>query len=111
MTESVPGRITCPDCNGSGTIVASHVHYADGRGKWNVPMRCPRCGGEGKCPAETLDWMRRGRALRDRRVNGEPYRSMREVASLAGLDVVAVSRMEHGRCDPAPLAAWWEGQG
>ena len=53
------------------------------------------------------DWARRGRVCRDLRVHGPRYRTQREQAEAFGMDVVALSKMENGGLDPAPLERAW----
>jgi hypothetical protein len=92
----------CPTCKGQKSIIASHVRYADGSGGWGVPLPCDRCDGAGEVPDEMADWIRVGIAMRDRRVNGTPYRSLHEEAKRRGLDTVTLSRMERGKIKPVP---------
>ncbi len=89
----------CPDCRGSGRTIASHVRYASGGGACNVPMKCSQCGGTGQIPDAMLDWIARGKAMRDRRVEVE-RRSLREEAKRRGMSPSELSAMEQGRCEP-----------
>lgn len=92
----------CPDCKGSKEIVAAHVTYANGRSGWGVPFPCHRCNGTGEVPEEMAEWMREGRAMRDARVNGKPYRSQRDEAKRRGMTAMQLSAMEMGRVKPVP---------
>jgi hypothetical protein len=53
------------------------------------------------------EWASRGRVCRDRRVNGTPYRTQRELAAVVGVSMVEVSKMEAGILAPSRLEAWW----
>jgi DnaJ-class molecular chaperone len=48
--------MTCPECNGNGTTVASHVSYADGTGAYNVNLKCTRCHGTCEVDDRTPEW-------------------------------------------------------
>lgn len=85
----------CPDCK-NGEIYA-HVSGPNTHGfRW---IECITCRGEGKVPDEYLQWHKIGREMRDKRVNGVKYRSLRDIAKRAGTSVVSVSAMERGK--------WW----
>lgn len=90
----------CPDCNGQKVMVFSHLSYAGGGHGWNVPMPCTRCDASGEVPDAMADWIVRGKAMRDRRVDGKPYRSLREEAQRRGIDVTLLSKMEVGKIEP-----------
>lgn len=62
-------------------------------------------------PAVNAGWAARGKACRDRRVNGGDYRTQREQAAAFGMHVVALSKMENGKLDPAPLERAWAEKG
>ena len=53
------------------------------------------------------DWARRGKVCRDRRVHGTRYRTQGEQAEAFGLALAALSKMENGQLDPAPLERAW----
>lgn len=90
----------CPDCNGSGKVIANHVTYADGRSGFGVECQCSRCQGTGSVPDEMAEWIEQGRAMRDARVNGKPYRSLWEEARRRGMTAQELSKMEFGKIKP-----------
>jgi hypothetical protein len=94
----------CPDCKGVGRYVISHVHYADGSGRSNVPMKCSRCKGKGKVPDEMADWIATGERMRLARLQGKPYRSLWEEAARRGMKAITLSKMEFGKIKPIPEA-------
>jgi hypothetical protein len=88
----------CPDCNGEGKTIASHVRYADGRGAFNVPVRCIRCQGKGHVADRTPQWIEAGARMKTLRMNAG--RTLREEASRRGMDAALLSAMEFGRAEP-----------
>ncbi len=91
----------CPECKGTKTTIATHVRYADGSSRWGVEMKCLRCQGIGEVDDRTPEWIRIGRAMRDKRVN-EDRRILRDEAKRRGIDVVTLSQMECGCIEPIP---------
>lgn len=85
----------CPDCDIDGRV------YLIGSG----PQPCRRCHGTTEITEQEADWIRRGKAMRDRRVNGTPYRKLHDEAKRRGLDAVTVSQMESGRIEPVEESA------
>ncbi len=83
----------CPDCNGK------RDQDAIVRGKPRI-VTCFRCKGEGTVPDAMAGWIIAGLRLRDKRVNGKPYRSLHEEAKRRGLDTVTLSKMEMGKIEP-----------
>jgi hypothetical protein len=90
----------CPDCQGAKQTIASHVRYSDGSGAYGVPLACSRCNATGEVPDEMAEWMRRGKVMRDKRVNGKPYRSLHAEAKRRGMKASELSAMERGRIEP-----------
>lgn len=88
----------CPDCEGHGKTVATHVSYANGTHGYGVAMPCLRCSGSGTVPDVMREWMARGRRLREKRLAAR--RNLREEAARRGLNVVELSQMEHGKIEP-----------
>lgn len=94
----------CPECNGDGRCVVSHVSCGDGSGRYNVPVKCSLCNGVGKVPDEMAEWMAAGERMRLARINGKPYRTLWEEAKRRGMDAATLSKMEHGKIKPVPEA-------
>lgn len=92
---------TCPACDGRGGSTGIGCGPA---GCGVMTLTCVVCSGSGQVPAaraaEIATWRPRGQAMRDRRVNGEPYRSLRQEADRLGISVVALSEMERGLREP-----------
>jgi RecJ-like exonuclease len=88
----------CPHCGGRGTTEGitfvcttpqsgSHLHLSEDP--------CRVCAGVGEVrPQRAADYVR-GRADREERVHGTPYKTMRERAFELGVDVVAYSHWEN----------------
>ncbi len=83
----------CPDCKGEG-LEEIFVH-----GGLRM-ISCLRCNGFKEVPDAMADWIIRGRAMRDRRVHGKPYRTMLEEAKRLGITCLQLSRMENGKIEP-----------
>jgi len=90
----------CPRCNGRKVVIAAHVSYADGSSGYGVTFPCNQCQASGEVPDVMADWIVRGRAMRDRRVNGHPYRNLHQEAQRRGMSVVKLSQMENGIIEP-----------
>jgi hypothetical protein len=90
--------MTCPDCRGTGTTVASHVSYADGTGASNVTIKCTRCHGTCEVDDRTPEWIKAGESMRLRRILAN--RSLREEAKRRGITAQELSRMEFGKVEP-----------
>ena len=85
----------CPDCEGSGRtwgIICTRSGCSDSH------MVCFRCKGDGKVPAEMLDWIAQGDKLREDRFTRNLGK--REEARRRGMDLVEYSHMEHGKIKP-----------
>lgn len=89
----------CPDCNGKGCLVAAHVRYADGTGRFNMEIGCTRCNKTGTVPDEMAGWIEAGRRMRHQRVHVN-RRNLRDEAKRLGIDVVTLSKMEAGKIEP-----------
>lgn len=92
-------ELTCPDCNGAGTMTAL-VNRTSGCKEENVV--CAVCRGSGGLSDEQFQALELGRkAYLERVARGE---SLREAAVKIGCLPVALSDFEHGR-GPAPEGA------
>ena len=91
-------RVECPCCMGDGYGPA-FVSRTDGDCGFEPALRCSRCKGDGKVPAEMVGWIADGRRLRDERVASG--KSLRERAHELRISVVHLSDIEMGRT-PAP---------
>lgn len=87
----------CPNCKGQGSYKLLTCPGAVLR-----DQTCILCDGTGQIGEQRLAWIAAGRVHRDARV--ARYETQRDAARRLGLDVVALSRMEQGVMDPAPLA-------
>ena len=87
--------IQCPECNGSG---AGQGFVCTRERCYSGAMKCFRCKGEGKVPAEMLDWIAQGDKLRENRFTRDL--GQREEARRRGMDLVEYSHMEHGKINP-----------
>ncbi len=97
IDESCP----CPTCKGTGHVGPIHLNYGNGRGEWKDKVPCHRCGGSGIATPETLDWMARGKVLREARLaSGE---TLGDAATRLGMIASAISAMEEGKRDPSRL--------
>lgn len=85
-------HITCPDCHGTGKILVAFKM---------IDLVCDRCGGSGKCPAIMLEWMEKGRVLRQERLSRRV--SLREESLEKGMDVMILSHAERGITNPDML--------
>jgi hypothetical protein len=90
----------CPRCNGSKTIVAAHVSYANGSHGYGVPFPCDQCAGSGEVPDEMAEWIQAGSAMREERLQRRV--TLREEAKRRGMNPVELSRMEFGKIKPVP---------
>lgn len=64
-----------------------------------------RCGGiifSAEATEGGRPWQQFGALLRDRRVNGTPYRTQRELAGLLGITAKELSDIEFGRVHSSP---------
>lgn len=91
----------CPTCKGTGQVGPVHVNLGNGRGGWKDNVVCYRCGGSGIATTEMLDWMARGKKLREARLaRGE---TLGDAAERLGMIASAISAMEEGKRDPSHL--------
>jgi len=88
----------CPSCKGEGKIAG----FGCGPNVCMKPivMPCQLCDQTGKVSDEKLDWVRRGRVMREKRVHGSPYKTLRAAAEERGISVVEYSKMEQGVIEP-----------
>ena len=87
--------VACPDCDGSGTMLALFVRYAPGHSGPPVrEMRCPFCSGDRTVPREKLAWRREGDRIRDYR--REHQLTLRVASERWGLRPSEVSALEQG---------------
>jgi hypothetical protein len=90
--------MTCPDCKGTKKV------YGIGCGSGGCkPMAfdCFRCKGLGVVPDEMIDWIKKGKALKEARMN--PYVNQREKAKRLGVSVAIYSQVELGYINPEVL--------
>ena len=94
----------CPTCDGErGTIVVA----CGSQGCRVRAMPCSTCDGTGAVDDRYPAWKLQGKLCKDWRCRSV-YRNFWQIGELTGLDVVAISRMERGLNDPAPLLALLE---
>jgi len=95
-------REQCPECEGQkgGTAIAC----PGARVIW-VP--CGLCAGDGCATPTRLDWWRRGKRCRQRRIAEEV--TLRKAAQLMGISATEYSDRERGRADPEPLERFLDG--
>lgn len=84
----------CPDCTIGKKSILAHGRLLD--------ITCPRCEGTQEVPSEMAEWINIGRAMRDERVNGGNYRTLREEAKRRGMTAQELSKMELGNIKPIP---------
>lgn len=92
-------RTTCPDCQGSGVMIAlTFIKYAPGHtGPPSRELPCMFCRGEKTVSAEQLRWKREGQNIKAyRRANDL---TLRGAAERWGLKPSEVSTLEQGRAD------------
>lgn len=87
----------CPSCHGDGYITGLFPVYAEdcaSERKPSVELTCDRCQGTGNIPDEMLEWIERGRKLReDRKSRGM---TLRKEAEERGMLPSELSRIERG---------------
>ena len=88
MTEELKHQ--CPECGGSGRLIAWDGH---------VLGECGMCRGFKTIPNHQLEWIAKGRALRERRISRRI--TLRDMAISAGVDVVDLSQIERGIIKPS----------
>ncbi len=88
----------CPRCYGEGDLKG----FGCGPNVCLKPivLPCQLCSGTGKVDDEKLEWVKRGEAMRHKRVHEEPYQTQREAARERGISVVEYSKMEQGITEP-----------
>lgn len=93
--------VQCPLCEGYRTLPT----FSDGPrgGAYNPAQMCGLCQGAGEISEQKAEWLRIGKAFRDERVR-LGITVFRAAVSLE-VSPVELSAMEHGRQDPARLAA------
>ena len=91
MSE-VGSALTCPSCDGAGTIFAL-VDGPSYRGP--KTLTCHRCAGSGRITQAQMDAIESGRRIRENRL--ERNVSMGEEARRLGMSVSEYSAIEHGR--------------
>jgi len=89
---------TCPRCDGKGSIAG----FGCGPTACMKPivMPCRLCNQTGEIDDEKIDWIRRGRIMRQKRVHGRVYKTIRTAAEERGISVADYSRMEAGIIEP-----------
>ena len=101
-------NITCPQCKGEKEVVGIFPVYAEDvpkeKRKPVVKMPCPRCHGSGDVPEEMLEWMKKGKELKQERLDRGV--GLRKEAERLGVKSSELSAVEQGRVDPdaSPLA-------
>lgn len=93
----------CPSCNGTKRSYA-FIEYADKKGNQGW-IECHTCKGTGEVDDDYSRRIEQGRRLRHKRVKGGAYLTQKEMALKAGVDVVSLSKMEHGE-QPIPESVW-----
>lgn len=88
--------MTCPDCQGTGSVLQTSYHALSTFGR---PVKCRRCKGSGEITAEQVEWIKRGKAMRDTRVF-VTHKSLEFEANRLGLGVRQYLDMEMGRIEP-----------
>lgn len=94
-------NVQCPTCNGTGRILGVMPVYGPGhRGERKpvIDMQCNRCNGSGEIPEVQLEWIRRGRAMRDDRLKRRV--TLRAESRRRGMLPSEPSAIEQGRVDP-----------
>lgn len=94
---------TCPYCNGVG----SFRPLLTPRPPVKIStLLCETCQGKGKVDDIRMDWIQRGRVMREKRVNsGE---TIRDFARRYKLKAITVSRAEIGAINPCVLEIFTE---
>lgn len=91
-------EIKCHDCNGAGRQVGVFVEYAEGvEGPVVATVKCDRCNGRGVVSMETEQWVKRGRDLRQRRIDSRL--TLRAASKELGMGAADLSRLECGKED------------
>jgi DNA-binding XRE family transcriptional regulator len=90
-------RVTCPDCNGSGTTMAFFVKYAPGTstGPMHRELPCMFCRGKKTVTSNQMEWKTEGRKIREHRIKSGF--TLREAAKRFGLKPSDISNLESGR--------------
>lgn len=91
----------CPHCKGRRTLPT----FSDGPcgGSFNPAQMCGLCQGAGEITEKQALWVKVGKEFRDERVRLGV--SIFRAADSLQVSPVELSAMEHGRQDPARLAA------
>lgn len=97
--------IECPSCYGKGESFAFVNTGYDSSKHCSGMVKCLRCGGSGKVPAQMAEWVRAGNEFRNARFAEGLL--MGDVAERLGVSTPTVSKAYHGYIDPAPLIAEW----
>ena len=87
----------CSACDGKGHFSAL-VYFTSGCEVRDTA--CTRCIGVGHIPAAIVDWLERGEAMRQNRI--DRHVSLGEEARHRGMSPVELSNMEHGYSEPLP---------
>lgn len=91
-------KIPCPLCDGKGEFFASGIRYAEGHsGPYCRMFPCTVCNGSNVVLAAMLEWIERGKEIRDWRRSQEL--TLMDVAERTGLRPSEVSRLESGMVD------------
>lgn len=94
--------ILCTSCDGFGKLFTRPI-LKDGKIKY-YEIKCDLCNGTGLIEDEKIDWIVKGRKMRDYRV----YKigmGLREAARYLNIDASNLSKMERGIIKPKNLWA------
>lgn len=86
----------CPDCD-KGQQLAMFPRYAPefkGRRRNAIVVTCSRCGGSGQVDEDTIEWILKGKKLREDRLSRGM--TLRSEAKRLGISPSQLSRMERG---------------
>jgi len=85
----------CPTCNGlKEMLLLFHAAFFPRKCKKLPSLPCHRCKGKGTVSNKTVQWMKDGDILRERRI--EKKITLRNACKLLKMDCVILSEMELG---------------
>ena len=93
----------CPDCKGSGEIIGLFPVWAENVPKKDrkpvIALDCPRCEGKKKIPEEMLEWIGKGKVLKEKRRN--KHLTLRKAARMLHIELLMLYAMENGHVEPS----------
>lgn len=101
---------TCPECKGEKEVIGLFPIWSNDvpceHRKPVISLPCSYCGRSGQVPLDKLKWRKLGGRLRNFRMRHKV--SIREAASLLGIDPIKLFDYESGRENAEELLTLWK---